>query len=497
MGTRGESGLWWRGLEDDVLHGADRGVPAEAEGGGSGGGAVVVWGLRLAGLVLAVTLGASVLGGCVGSQTVSVPEVVGSPPLSVGEVVGPEMEEEVVGKEPTAAPARPRSTEVAAEEPEEKASPTVSADDPDTETEVAVSAPPGVDVVLIVSGYDDSVQVTNAGDGTGRLFVVEKPGRVWIVQFGVELPEPFLDIRDVVGDSGQEQGLLSMAFHPEFEVNGVFYVNYTDRNGDTVIARYRAGENQADGESGLVLLRIDQPFRNHNGGQIAFGPDGYLYVGAGDGGSANDPKGNGQNLDTLLGKMLRFDVSNPDVLAIPPGNPFVGDPAARDEIWAYGLRNPWRFTFDRETGDLYIADVGQNRLEEVHFVSRAQLDGPALNFGWNTLEGSECFGRGECDRTGLEEPVAEYGHDQGCSITGGFVYRGQERPELTGVYLYADWCSGIIWGLIPDGRGGWLSGIVGKAEIGISSFGEDEAGEMYVTGMFTGGLYEVVVATAG
>ena len=471
--------------------------------------------LRLARLVLAVTLGAGVLAGCAvgssgssageetapatGSQTVSVPEVVGSPTASVGDVVEPGVGEEVAGEKPAATPARSRSTEIAAEEPEEKASPTVSAEDVADEPEVAVSAPPGVDVESIVFGFDDPVQVTNAGDGTGRLFVVEKPGRVWVVQFGVELPEPFLDIRDVVGDSGQEQGLLSMAFHPEFGANGVFYVNYTDRNGDTVIARYRAGvgENQADGESGLVLLRIEQPFRNHNGGQIAFGPDGYLYVGTGDGGSANDPKGNGQNLDTLLGKMLRFDVINPDVLAIPSGNPFVGDPAARDEIWGYGLRNPWRFTFDRETGDLYIADVGQNRLEEVHFVSQAQLDGPALNFGWNTLEGSECFGRGECDRTGLEEPVAEYGHDQGCSITGGFVYRGQERPELTGVYLYADWCSGLIWGLIPNGAGGWLSGIVGKAEIGISSFGEDEAGEMYVTGMFSGGLYEVVVSTAG
>lgn len=402
--------------------------------------------------------------------------------------------EEVVGEQATPMPTRPRSTAASAEETlRATGMPELSAEEGVTES------PPGVDVEPIVFGYDDPVQVTNAGDGTGRLFVVEKPGRVWIVQSRVELPEPFLDIRDVVGDSGQEQGLLSMAFHPDFESNEVFYVNYTDLSGNTAIARYRAGvgDDQADGDSGVVLLRIAQPFRNHNGGQIAFGPDGYLYVGTGDGGSANDPKGNGQNLDTLLGKMLRFDVSDPDVLAIPPGNPFVGDPAARDEIWAYGLRNPWRFMFDRETGDLYIADVGQNRLEEVHFVARAQLDGPALNFGWNTLEGSKCFGRGECDRTGLEEPVAEYGHDQGCSITGGFVYRGQERPELTGVYLYADWCSGLIWALIPDGRGGWMSGIVGQAAIGISSFGEDEAGEIYVTGMFTGGLYEVVVATAG
>ena len=359
-------------------------------------------------------------------------------------------------------------------------------------------SPPGVDVEPILFGFDDPVHVTNAGDGTGRLFVVEKPGWVWIVQFGEELPEPFLDIRDVVGDSSQEQGLLSIAFHPDFKANGVFYVNYTDLGGDTAIARYRAvtEENQADADSGLVLLRIEQPFRNHNGGHLAFGPDGYLYVGTGDGGSANDPKGNGQNLDTLLGKMLRFDVTDPDVLAIPPENPFLGDPAARDEIWAYGLRNPWRFTFDRETGDLYIADVGQNRVEEVHFVPRARLNGPALNFGWNVLEGSECFKRTECDRTGLIEPVAEYGHDLGCSITGGFVYRGQERLALTGVYLYADWCSGLIWGLIADGGGGWLSGIVGKAEIGISSFGEDEAGEIYVTGMFGGGLYEVVAAPA-
>ena len=481
---------------------------------------IAVIGTWRAGLLLAVVVAGGVLAGCTaGSPTPSVAEESAPPAVSQAPITtevaapsetpdegeAPAPSGEVAGEQPTSTPTRPRLTAAAVEEPVETGPPTLSVEEEapvatpaveSTTGAVPLQAPPGVEAVPINFGYDDPVHVTNAGDGTGRIFVVERPGQVWIVQFGEELPEPFLDIRDVVGDSGQEQGLLSIAFHPEFGTNGVFYVNYTDLSGDTVIARYRAaeGENQADGDSGLVLLRIEQPFQNHNGGQVVFGPDGYLYVGMGDGGSADDPQGNGQNLNTLLGKILRFDVTDPDVLAIPPGNPFVGDPAARDEIWAYGLRNPWRFTFDRETGDLYIGDVGQDRVEEVHFIPRAQLEGAALNFGWNVMEGSECFERAECDRTGLIEPVAEYGHGLGCSITGGFVYRGQERPALTGVYLYGDWCSGLIWGLIPDGAGGWVSEIVGQAEIGISSFGEDESGEMYVAGMFTGALYEVEVA---
>ena len=384
---------------------------------------------------------------------------------------------------------------VAAPPPEEKV-----AVPPPPEEEVAAPSPPPqivpIELIPIAFGFDDPVHVTNAGDGTGRLFVVEKSGRVQIVQFGERLDEPFLDITDLVTVFGQEQGLLSIVFHPEFTTNGAFYVNYTDGSGATTIARYRAGpgENRADAGSGLVLLTIDQPFQNHNGGGMAFGPDGHLYVGMGDGGSANDPYGAGQDLDSLLGKMLRFDPSNPDVLAIPASNPFVGDPAARDEIWAYGLRNPWRFTFDRETGDLFIADVGQNAVEEVHFVARADLDGPALNFGWNVLEASACFKELDCDRAGMELPVAEYGRDGGCSITGGFVYRGSEQPALWGVYIYGDWCTGRFWGLAPDGAGGWRNEIVGTADIGLSSFGEEESGEMFATGLFSGGLYELVVA---
>ncbi len=410
------------------------------------------------------------------------------------------------GKAPVVAEPLPKApegvAEVASLGPLESAEEKASGESARPYTAVRDLPPPpdeslvAIKLVPIVFGFDDPVQVTNAGDGTGRLFVVEKPGRVQIVQFGERLDEPFLDITDVATVFGQEQGLLSVAFHPEFMSNGAFYVNYTDGSGATTIARYRAGpgENRANADLGLVLLTIDQPFQNHNGGGMAFGPDGYLYVGMGDGGSANDPYGAGQDLYSLLGKMLRFDLTDPDVLAIPASNPFVGDPAARDEIWAYGLRNPWRFTFDRETGDLFIADVGQNAFEEVHFVARADLDGPALNFGWNVLEASACLKELDCDRTGMELPVAEYGRDGGCSITGGFVYRGQEQAAMRGVYIYGDWCTGTFWGLTPDGAGNWRSEIVGTADIGLSSFGEEESGEMFATGLFSGGLYKAVVA---
>lgn len=337
--------------------------------------------------------------------------------------------------------------------------------------------------------------LTHAGDGSGRLFLVEKAGRIHLIADGRLRPTPFLDIRDRVDAEASERGLLSVAFPPDYAASGVFYVNYTARGGgDTVVARYRltADPDRADPTSEQVILRIPQPAANHNGGQLQFGPDGYLYVGMGDGGAAGDPWDNAENLQVLLGKMLRLDVQprrDPGfTYAIPPDNPFVDRGAG--EIWAYGLRNPWRFSFDRLTGDLYIADVGQNRWEEVHVVPAGSLGGQ--HFGWDTLEGSHCFEPPrDCDPTGKVLPVAEYGHDLGCSITGGYVYRGGRYPALWGMYLFGDFCSGLIWGLYQDEQGLWQTRQLLAARVNIASFGEDEAGELYVLDL-GGEVYRVV-----
>ena len=351
----------------------------------------------------------------------------------------------------------------------------------------------------IAQGLTAPVFATHAGDGRGRLFLVEKIGQIRILDANGLRPVPFLDIRDRVRSEGSEQGLLGLAFAPDFSRSGHFFVNYTDKNGDTVIARFStSGDGEtADPASEFRILALDQPAANHNGGMLAFGPDGYLWIGAGDGGAANDRFGNGQNPGTLLGKMLRLDVtSNPGVpYQIPAGNPWVSvdwnGRDARDEVWAVGLRNPWRYSFDRATGDLWIADVGQNLYEEVHYVPAGARGG--LNFGWPIMEGTHCFPEtAACQRDGLEISVAEYKHGaDGCSITGGYVYRGAAFPELTGVYLYGDYCSGKIWGLARDG-GGWRSALLLDSGLNISSFGEDEAGEIYVVD-FRGGVYRVVV----
>lgn len=337
--------------------------------------------------------------------------------------------------------------------------------------------------------------MTHAGDGSGRLFLVEKAGRIHIVAEGRIRPTPFLDIRDRVDAEASERGLLSVAFPPDYAATGVFYVNYTARGGgDTVVARYRlsADPDRADPASEQVILRIAQPAANHNGGQLQFGPDGYLYVGMGDGGAAGDPWDNAENLQVLLGKLLRLDVrprNEPGfTYAIPPDNPFVGRGAG--EIWAYGLRNPWRFSFDRLTGDLYIADVGQNRWEEVNVVPAGSLGGQ--HFGWDTLEGSHCFEPPrDCDPTGKVLPVAEYGHDLGCSITGGYVYRGERYPNLRGMYLFGDFCSGLIWGLFRNHEDAWETRQLLASRVNIASFGEDEAGELYVLDL-GGEVYRVV-----
>lgn len=340
--------------------------------------------------------------------------------------------------------------------------------------------------------------IANAGDGSGRLFTLEKVGRIRIVRNEALADIPFLDISDRVGSSASEQGLLGLAFHPNYEENGLFFVNYTDQQGDTVIARFSvsADPDRADPASETVILRLEQPARNHNGGHLAFGPDGYLYIGTGDGGAANDRFGNGQNGGTLLGAMLRLDVDGSEPYAVPADNPFVGDPDVRDEIWAIGLRNPWRYSFDRVTGDLYIADVGQNQYEEVSVLQAEPTAGgvsipSGQNFGWPIMEGAHCFPEDRaCDQTGLTLPVVEYDHNQGCSVTGGYVYRGQEHPLLTGIYLFGDYCSGRIWGLAPTEDGAWHVAELAQADVRLSSFGEDEAGKLYLLDMERGVLYK-------
>ncbi len=351
--------------------------------------------------------------------------------------------------------------------------------------ETGGSGPPG-DLQLalerVVGGLSSPLYLTSPA-GDNRLFVVEQPGRIRIVRSGQLLTQPFLDITAKVA-SGGERGLLSMAFHPDYAHNGFLYVDYTDRNGDTRVERYRvsADANVADAASSHQILFQAQPFANHNGGLVRFGPDGRFYIGLGDGGSAGDPQGNGQNRNTLLGKILRIDVDGADPYAIPADNPFVHATGTRPEIWAYGLRNPWRYAFDATGEQLYIADVGQADWEEVD-IAPASTGG--LNYGWNTMEGRHCYNRSQCDDISLTLPYLEYDHGQGCSITGGVVYRGQAIPRLAGHYLYSDYCSGFlrsfrfVSGALLD-RTDWNLPIPN----GVLSFGQDAAGEVYV---MTGG----------
>lgn len=340
----------------------------------------------------------------------------------------------------------------------------------------------GLRAQVVVEGLTRPVDlVSPAGDR--RLFVVEQPGRIRIIENRRLLPTPYLDITDRVRSSGNEQGLLGLAFHPQYASNGYLFVNYTDLNGDTRVERYRAGSdpNRADPASAKQILFIDQPFGNHNGGQVLFGPDGMLYVPTGDGGSGGDPQGNGQSLGTLLGKILRIDVDRGDPYAIPSDNPFVGRTGARHEIWAYGLRNPWRIDFDRAGGLVYVADVGQNAWEEVHV---APLREAGINYGWNRMEGMHCFRADTCDRSGLHLPQVEYPHPEGCSIAGGYVYRGRAVPGLVGHYFYGDYCEGFVRsfrysdGAVTDRRS-WSLGDLGQ----ILAFGEDSEGELYVLSM--------------
>jgi glucose/arabinose dehydrogenase len=308
-------------------------------------------------------------------------------------------------------------------------------------------------------------------DGSGQLFIVEKVGRIRIFQDGQVLGQPFLDISERVGSRGNEQGLLGLVFHPQYAQNGRFFVNYTDNNGDTVIARYQVSSdpNLADPASEVKLLGIDQPFANHNGGVLTFGPDGYLYAGLGDGGAAGDPLGNAQKTDVLLGKILRIDVDSAEPYAVPSDNPF------GNEVWAYGLRNPWRMSFDKQTGDLYIGDVGQGAWEEIDYLPTGSPGG--INFGWDLREGAHDYeGSGSPE---LTDPIAEYSHAEGgCSVTGGYVYRGS-MPEWNGIYLYGDYCTGFIWGLIGADDGLQKQQLF-DLSVTITSFGQDQNGEIYL-----------------
>ena len=335
----------------------------------------------------------------------------------------------------------------------------------------------------VVSQLDKPVYLTQ--EPGGPLLVVSQRGRIFFVD-AKGRAQPWLDLHKKISCCG-ERGLLGLAFHPDYAKNHRFFVNYTDRKGRTVIEEYR------DKQPYRVVLTIKQPYANHNGGHLAFGPDGYLYIGTGDGGSAGDPQRNAQNPARLLGKMLRIDVDHGDPYAIPEDNPFVDNPKYRPEIWALGLRNPWRYSFDRATGDLFIADVGQNRWEEVNYVPAPMGTSGGWNFGWNIMEGNHCFKPPKgCRRAGLVPPILEYGHDQGCSITGGYVYRGQAIPELVGAYLYGDYCSGTIWTARWE-DGAWKSQVLLRTKLKISSFGEDAAGELYVVD-YRGTVYRLTPA---
>lgn len=332
-------------------------------------------------------------------------------------------------------------------------------------------------------------------DGTNRLFVVEQPGaiRVFRNDSTITSAKQFLDIHDRVNDEGWEEGLLGLAFHPDYRHNGYFYVNYTASNPRrTVISRFTAtagDPDKADPDSETVILTFEQPYSNHNGGCLQFGPDGYLYIGVGDGGSEGDPNGNGQNLRTLLGKILRIDVDHPSGgmnYGIPPDNPFAGNNSGyREEIYAYGLRNPWRFSFDPASGRLWAGDVGQDKYEEVDIIQKGN------NYGWNIMEGKHCFNPPDsCDETGLTLPIWEYDHNEGRSITGGIVYHGKRVPDLVGSYIFADFMNGRVWSMrYEEGKPPQVTKLF-DSELSISSLGVDQNGELYFCA-FDGNIYRL------
>lgn len=348
---------------------------------------------------------------------------------------------------------------------------------------IAIPDPGTATWVLVAGDFRRPVAVTHTGDE--RLFIVEQEGVIWILENNVRMVEPFLDLRQQVNDRANEQGLLGLVFHPEFAQNGLFYVNYTAGNGETRVSRFKQGQdpNRADITSEAIILTIDQPYGNHNGGSMVFGSDGYLYIGTGDGGSGGDPLGNGQRLNTMLGKILRLDVDTAQPYAIPPDNPFALG-GGLPEIWAYGLRNPWRIAFDKVGGDLFIADVGQSQWEEINFQAADSVGGE--NYGWNLREGAHPYADGEVAWT---DPVVEYDHGLGCSVTGGEIVRDIRLPEWSGVYLYGDYCTGRIWGLLSDGQG-WSNQLLYESNFTLSSFGQDSTGRIFLVD-HRGGIYRL------
>jgi glucose/arabinose dehydrogenase len=352
---------------------------------------------------------------------------------------------------------------------------------------------------FITSGLSSPVDITNAGDGTNRLFIAEQGGTIKIYNGNGLLATPFLNISAIIS-SGGERGLLSVAFHPDYENNRYFFIYYTNLSGDITVARYQtqAGNpNEANAGSGVVLLTIPKPFANHNGGDLNFGPDGYLYFGTGDGGSGGDPNNFAQTGSSLLGKMIRIDINNfstPPFYSIPPDNPYVADPNVDDRIWAVGLRNPWRWSFDRNTNDMWIADVGQGNWEEVNFRSAGNTGG--INYGWRCYEATPTFNTANClPQNNYTFPIFEYSHDfttGGFSITGGFVYRGAEYPALQGYYICADYVSGNVWLIVSNGAGGWITRRQAGLPANISSFGEAENGTLYAVSL-GGSVFKVDV----
>ena len=370
----------------------------------------------------------------------------------------------------------------------------VSAPTPEPPTQTPTPTPTllqSISLVPFAGEFERPTDLVHANDE--QLFVVEQGGAVWIVRNGERIPEPFLDITDRVKSSELEQGLLSIAFHPRYPEVNSFFAYYTNLRGDVVISRFKIdneGEGRALAESEEILLIIEQPFNNHNGGQLKFGPDNLLYIGVGDGGSAGDPFNNGQNPTTLLGTLLRIGVDVESGYMIPDDNPFVNEPSIPDEIWSFGLRNPWRLSFDRETGALYLSDVGQSTWEEINFQQPGSSGG--ANYGWNVAEGNHCFGAESCDTSRFVQPAAEYSHiEGGCSVTGGYVYRGRLFPEMRGNYIFGDYCSGFIWSLIQEASGEWKKNLILEGGFNISSFGEGVNGELYVLDHTSGTIYHL------
>jgi glucose/arabinose dehydrogenase len=359
---------------------------------------------------------------------------------------------------------------------------------------------PQISLITYQSGFSSPVHLTNAGDGSQRLFVVEQSGIIRIIKNNVVLPTPFLDIHDRVLFPGSgERGLLSVAFPSNYASKSYFYVYYTRLDGNNQASRFhlKPGKpDEADPFSEQMIILFNHPnYSNHNGGQLAFGPDGYLYIGTGDGGSGGDPQGNAQNPASLLGKLLRIDVeSGVDPYLVPATNPYTQTVGYRGEIWALGLRNPWRYAFDRQTGDLYIGDVGQNTEEEVDFQPASSHGGE--NYGWNVLEGNLCYKPSvNCvPPAHYAPPIAVYDHglndSNGCAITGGAVYRGATYLRLQGIYFYGDYCTGKIWGLKYSS--GWQSQPLLDTDLSISTFGEDEAGNLYLADLSSGKIYKIV-----